>query len=424
MPNLTITEEVAREVPLAPIPGHALVVYKQVDEGRSFFHELSPEQQFKEEKTAWWKRFISNPPSYVAFAINLNEDLNLKFSRRVLLQDHVSSFDLLFKLKYSVTNPRRVADRLTADPLNNLQNGIVDIVTEVVSNREWDSIRNSFNVVAEDTIALTKSGCDKLAAHWGFEIRTLRLERQLLEGDIKPAKTQREKVLEIETLRAEAEAAKERDSIEHAEALHKGDLQAKRKEKELENEGRLRRQQLRGEIERIDEEDLVGDHDLMRKIKKGGADALIQSLTVIADAMDNPRQLLDAIDMLKGISMRPSLGSGANAPELKALRAAPADMNAPNSEGSPLFKVGDLLYRTFQAVGNAPRYSPEEKTRLASALLHLTAEAMLGDSASEESVKQYHEKLVEVVGHLAYFTSSDLELFIKQNYSSLKEKLK
>lgn len=424
MPNLTITEEVAREVPLAPIPGHALVVYKQVDEGRTFFHELSPEQQFKEEKTAWWKRFISDPPSYVAFAINLNEDLNLKFSRRVPLRDHVSSFDLIFKLKYRVSNPRRVADRLTADPLNNVQNGIVDIVTEVVSNREWDSIRNSFNVVAEDTIALTKSGCDKLAAHWGFEIRTLKLESQLLEGDLKPAKTQKEKLLEIETLRAEAEAAKERESIEHTGALHKGDLEAKRKEKELEHASRLRRQQLRDQIDRIDEEDLVGDHDLMRKIKQGGADALIQSLTGIAETMDNPRQLLDAIDMLKGISMRPSLGSGGNAPELKALGAAPANINALNSEAGPLYRVGDLLYRTFQVVGNAPHCGADEKTRLVSALLHLTAESMLAESSSDERLKQYHANLTEVVGHLPYFTSSDLEVFIRQNYSSLTEKLR
>lgn len=424
MPNLTITEEVAREAPLAPIPGQALVVYKRVDEGRTFFAELNPEQQFKEEKTKWWQRFISDPPSYVAFAVNLNDNLSIKFSRRVPLQDHVSSFDLIFKLKYRVASPRRVADRLAEDPLNKLQTEIVDIITEVVSNCEWDSIVNSFNLVAEEAFASTKSNCDRQAAHWGFEILALKLESQLLETDIVPAKTKKEKLLEIETRRAEAEAAKERETIEHGEALHKGDLEAKRKERELENEGRLRRLQLRDQIERIDDEDLVGDHDLMRKIKKGGADALIQSLTVIADGMDNPRQLLDAIEMLKGISMRPSLGSGAIAPELKVLGAAPADMEAQNSQGGPLYKVGDLLYRTFQVVGNAPHCAPEEKTQLVSALLHLTAESMLGEAASEERLKQYQEKLTAVVGRLPYFTSSDLELFIKRNYSSLKDKLR
>jgi hypothetical protein len=453
MSNLTISENLVREVPLAPIPGHALVVYKRINGGRTFQAELSPEEQFKEEKTSWWKRYLSDPPSYTAYAVNLNEQLKLKFSRRILLQNQIDGFDLIFRLKYRISSPRKVVERISEDPLSNLQNEIIDIVADVFSNAEWDAIRDRFNPIADDALAITRDEIDALAAHWGFTIETLKLERQLPEPELQIGLIKKEKTGEVERHRIEAEAEKKRREIEHQKALHQAGLDHEgtlynvgleqkrqevqhghtlrqekldyeRKQKELEYQNSLHGQELENRLAKMLQENLLSDNDLMRKIRTGGADAAVEALKNIAGETTSPRQLEEALNVLQRLALKQPSGGArmADMQVLGAMKAPAALLSAQNGELGVLPKVAELLMITFQVVEGVS-YTAAEKTRLLSALMHLAAEAMLGEEADEEKLKVHQKNLEDVVTKFS-FLPEDLEHFLRDNYRGLRERLK
>ncbi len=452
--NQTIIENLVREVSLAPMPGHALVVYKLVDGGRVFMAELSPEQQFKEEKTRWWNRFLSNPPSYTAYAVNLNEQLKRKFSHRVLLRNQLYGFDLIFRLRYRIASPRRVVERLSEDPLKQLQNEIVDQINEIVSNEEWDSIKNRFNLLAEDALAHTKKEIDKQAEYWGFAVESIKLEHQLLETDIQTDIDERDKAREIERRKIEADAERrrreieqqnaihqadlehqtalhqaglgeQRDEVEHQHAVQQAQLEFQRKELELKHQDSLQAQDLANQIARMLHQNMVRDNNLMTQIRTGGADAAVEALKNIAGETNSPRQLEEALNVLQRLAFKQPSASNAPLGDLQSIGASPSAaglLSAQNEESDKLTKVADLLYRTFQVVREV-NYSTAEQARLLSALLHLAAEAMLGAETDDGKIKEYQEKLKEVVEKFS-FLPPELERFMRENYRSLKERLK
>lgn len=454
MSNLTISENLVREVPLAPIAGHALVVYKRVNGIRTFLAELNPEQQFREERTSWWKRFILDPPSYTAYAVNLNDHLGLRFSRRVLLQNQVDDFDLIFRLRYHVSAPRKVVDRLSEDPLLNLQKEIIEVVTDVVSNEEWEAIRDRFNLVADNALTHTCDEISDLAGRWGFAIDVLKLERQLPEGVLQPGLTRKEKELEIERHRLEVEAEKKRLNIanqktiyqatlEHESTVHKDGLEAKRqevqhgytllhdereyerKQRELNYQDSLLRQDEKNRIERLVLETVLNDNELMQRIKAGGAEAAVEVFKNIAGETSSPRQLEEVLSVLKRMKQLFGNEGIASTPDMQALgglNVPVALLSAQNGEAGSLPKVVQLLSNTFKVVGEI-NYTATEKTRLFSALTHLTAEAMLGEEADDEKLKAYQEHLKNEVARLS-FVPRALEDFIQDNYRGLKERLK
>lgn len=412
MPNLTQTEKVAREVSLDPIPGHALVIYQRLGEGKVYFTELSPEQQFKEEKTTWWKRFTSNPPSYIAYAVNLNKHLAWKFTRRVQLQNQINAFDLSVTFEYHVSLPRRVAERYEDDPLGLLENEIFRLVNEVVATKEWGAIRNRFAVAARETIDCTKEAIDERAENLGFRVERLLLESQLLEKDV-----------HIEILREEAWAQQEAEKIQHQSKEHQAQLEHKRKIEDQRRQDAERTQEVDLAINRSDKENWLRDDERMNKLKDGGVEAGIKAMYGVGDEIKTPRQFKEVIDMVQGVSARrrePSPGGFAD----RALGGAAARGYLPErtGENGGLPKVVDLLYRTHCVI-EALDCPASEKNRLLSALFHLAAEAMMGDEADEAKIKDYNERVKDAVVGLSH-CPQDLERFLIDNFRSLKDRLK
>jgi hypothetical protein len=413
MPNLTQTEKVAREVPLDPIPGHSLVIYQRLGEGKVYFTELSPEQQFKEEKTTWWKRFTSNPPSYIAYAVNLNKHLAWKFTRRVqLLQNQTKSFDLIVTFEYHVSLPRRVAERYEDDPLGLLENEIFRLVNEVIATKDWDAIRNRFAVAARETIDCTKDAIDERAENLGFQVERLILENQLLEKDV-----------HIEILREEAWVQQEANKIQHQSKEHEAQLEHNRKIEAQKRQNTERTQELDLTINRSDRENWVRDDERMNKLKDGGVEAGIKAMYGVGDEIKTPRQFKEVIDMVQGVSARRREQTPGGFAD-RALGGAAQQGYLPErtGENSGLPKVIDLLYRTHCVV-EALDCPASEKNRLLSALFHLTAEALMGDEADEAKIKDYNERIKDAFVGLSH-SPQDLERFLLDNFRSLKDRLK
>lgn len=427
MSNLTIDERIVREVPLAPLPGHVLVVYKRSEDGgKTFSTELDPEEQFREEKTGWWKRLIADPPSYTAYAVNVNSHLQLNFSRRMLHQNGVNSCDILFNLEYSISAPRVIVTLLEDDPIEKVQGRVADLALEVISRHEWRLIKKQFDRVADEAIDHVNSKLNGWAADFGIKVHQVKLERQLLEGDVDVDKFAVEKEKETEKLREEKKAAQQRLILEHENTTLQSKLEYQRKENQLKADDQLRTQDLEYRIKRMPHENTVAQNERMGKVWNGAADAAVDAVKNIAGEMTSVRQLEDALRVLHPFSQKRVGGGDAGVPsQFRGLRAAPEGVEDMYSEGETetLSKVAGLLFRTFDAVRNA-EYSAVEKVQLASALLHLIAEAMLGDETNDRRLQEYHEKLETVVARLTCFTSSDLERFVIENYSNLKDKLR
>jgi hypothetical protein len=425
MPNLTIDERIVREVPLAPLPGHALVVYKRIEEGKAFVAELNPEEQFREQKTSWWKRLIADPPSYTAYAVNIDKHLRLNFSRRILHQNQVNSCDIIFNLEYAITGPRVIVTRLENDPLAKVQSKVVDLALEVISRHEWRLIKNQFDLVATEAVDHMTSHLTNWAADFGIKVHQVKLGRQLLDRDVKVEKYADEKRIDIGKLEVDKDAEKKRRILEHESGKLQAALDRETKELQLRNDDDLRKQELDYRLGRMKEENAVANNELMRKIRSGGADSAVRALDTIAGEMNSVRQLEEALLVLQRLSMKQVGGEVGPTPQFKELGVGVATAEDVSSGGDvdTLSKVAALLVRTFHAVRDV-KYSAVEKTQLVSALLHLTAEAMLGDETSDRRLQEYHDKLKNVVERLSYFTSSELERFVIDNYSFLREKLR
>jgi hypothetical protein len=441
MSNLTQSKKVAREVSLDPIPGHTLVVYKRSGgSGKSFFIELNPEQQFTEEKKNWWQRFTSDPPSYIAYAVNRNEALKLVISR-LLLTSHGRACDLIISVEYHVSAPRRVADRYDDDPLTLLEEAIFDSLKDGLANSDWDDIKRRFATVAEDALINGRAKIDRRADNLGFAIESIKLERQLHQKDLKELEAEdlREQMqVEQEKQRIEHEAAMHRNNLEHVREVNKveqeGYLQHKKVEQEgalqfkkLEQEGALQDKTLEQQASRLAIQNTLDAYEQRKRLNDGVVDSSVKALDITAGNIDSIAQLEAGHRafgrMARGIGGVDGSGGGSGASGVAGIGEAPrygALTEGTGASGS-LPKVVDLLTRTLHAIEDAGLASTD-KNRLLSVLLHLTAESLLGREADAARLEGYETSLQDVTAELGYYPP-ELERFIRDNYRALKERL-
>jgi hypothetical protein len=426
MSNLTQTKKVAREVSLDPIPGHTLVIYKRQGTGQTFFIELNPEQQFTEEKKNWWRRFTSDPPSYIAYAVNRNESLKQVITR-ILLTSQGRAFDLIITIEYHVAAPRRVADRYEDDPLALLEEAIIDSLKEPIANSDWDDIKRRFAAVAENALLVARPKIDRRAGDLGFAIESISLERQLHQKDLKE--------LEAEELREQLEVEQEKERLRHKADLLRADLEHEREVKKLGQEGtlQLKKLELDGvfedrkleqQVNQIGKKNAVDSNARRNRFQDGVLESSLKAIDGTASEINSIPQLEAghrAFErMARGVS-RDSNSETAGARDLVE-GARYGFLTEGSGDASSLPKVVDLMKRTLQAVEEAG-LGAEDKNHLLSVLLHLVAESMLGDEADDSQIGSFQSRLQEVVIELTHYPP-ELERFIRDNYRSLKERLK
>lgn len=417
MSNLTQTKKVAREVSLDPIPGHTLVVYKRSgDRGKSFFIELNPEQQFTEERKGWWRRFTSDPPSYIAYAVNRNESLKLIISR-LLLTSQGRAFDLIITVEYHVEAPRRVADRYDDDPLALLEEDIFDSLKDVLANSEWDDIKYRFAAVAEEALIGSRGKIDRRAANLGFAIESVKMERQLQQKDLRE--------LEAEELREHMRVEQEKQRIEHEAAIQRANLEHVREVKKLEQQGYLQEKTLEQQASRIEIKRKLDNYERTKRLHDGIVDHSITGIGRAAEEINSFRQIEDGYRTFKRMAQETGAGdggggAGSGSQGGEGLRYGFLMEGAGDSGSLP--KVIDLLTRTLRAVEEVG-LTPADKNHLLSALLHIAAESMLGTDCDDAQIERYESRLQDVATELSHYPP-ELERFIRDNYRSLKERLK
>lgn len=439
MENLTKQQRVVKmAADLGPVPGHDLVIFRQVGEGRGFEKVLSQEAIAAGEKfkPGWIGR-----SSFFAYAVNMDPNLRLEFSQKLAHKNGIHSFVLHFSIEYCVINSRSIAERIDSDPVKRLQDEIDKLIGRHVAGMEWNRIESHFDEVGDQILkaegtsgggfSVIRERIFKLAADLGIEVKSIELRRTLLEED-----------LELGHIRKKDAVEREKHEIEHEAAGHKKSLE--QKTQDLESE-RARKIAMAEQLykKQIRELELQSDDDLMEleqdvelrkqihgnkmhdmKLEREFREKMLQSTEV---AMRNLAENIDSAESFAraGEAVQRTFSSIVKGPQGNT----GANML---SSGTPTVVAGLLPERSggishilMEALNQVDRLTCQldDKKRVFSAILHLLAELTLGADANDGTIDLHGEKLKELSIDLKQFMSPDQFDFLHSllSYDRIKE---
>jgi hypothetical protein len=353
----TLTEDkglVRRLNGVAPIPGHYLVVFKRVKEGRRLHGWYEPGMPFK-------KPLLESIDSFIAYAVPADGNLRHPFQRSYKSHDLVHSYTLSFTLDYRVADPGTLVEKLDLDPLKRLEDEVHLLLVQKNKTLDWSAVEEEEddleNVLFHDGMAHRESAPNhellrRFAATQGFEVKRVVVTRDLPPGEIgvKSKKVETERNLVV--------------------------LELEHKEKSLSQ---------RLELERQGEENSFGRQE---KVQDGFADSIVQVTGQVAGqihTMDDAQRVLGKMSTMQHTMLNPAVGGTV------ALSAGTAGMLLPTAPetGSPL-QV--LLSEVLEKLGHVT-CSAEAHHQLLSDVLHVIAEAVRGPEAQEDILNQYAENI-------------------------------
>src|SRR5437764_4270709 len=105
MENLTFVHKIVKLHTIDPLEGHTVVVIEKIGEaGEEFRFEIEPGQRVP--KTAAdlfrWLRGGRGRDRYFAYAVTNNQELRLKYTAPVKMDDQAHTFTLIVNLGYAV----------------------------------------------------------------------------------------------------------------------------------------------------------------------------------------------------------------------------------------------------------------------------------------------------------------------------------
>lgn len=387
MTNLTFERVVKLAPDLNPVVGHDLVIFEKIGAGKKLVTIVKADELYQENK---WRRLIarlSGGPSFVAYAVNMDENLVLEFTRRIQPDGNSKTrpFDLEFKVRYQVSSSETLVRRLLAttdkDPLTRLQNGICEAVSDLLANTSWRMILERFDEVRGDVVQEALGIVEDLSAHLGLSVKHLNLSRRVLE-----------------------------DVNKQARDLDLIDWENERETKKLESEISLGEKRRKLEFARAGKQILDGAVVAINK----GLDGIGEDAKTADDLIQSARKLMAFISNPAG-----------EAPGFTAL--ATADRRAISGYvADSAGRLKDVLNSTVDCV-NQIDCAPDQQRALFSAILHIVAELITGDGAAIEKAVPFGERLKDTISELRLggLPEEQFErLFKFLNYAAIQELLR
>ena len=351
----TLTEDkglVRRLGGAAPTPGHYLVVFKRVKEGRRLHGWYAPGAPFR-------KPFLESIDSFVAFAVPADDNLRHPFIRSYKSHDLVHSFTLSFTLDYRVSDPGTLVEKLDLDPLKRLEDEVHLLLVQKNKTLDWSDVEEEendlANILFQESMPRTGESTPnhellrRFAATQGFEVKRVVVTRDLPQREIGA------RIKEADTKRNLAVLA-----LDHQEKSLSQRLALERKG---EGTSFARRE----------------------KIQDGFADSIVKVTGQVAGqihTIDDAQRAMGKISTMQQTMLGPAGG-------VAALNTGAPLLPAASEAGSPLQA---LLSEVFEKLGHLP-CSVEDQHQLLSEILHMIAEAVRGPEAQEEILNQYAEAI-------------------------------
>jgi hypothetical protein len=379
----TLTEEkglVRRLSGVAPCPGHYLVVFKRVKEGRKLYSWVRPGEPFK-------KSVFESMESFIAYAVPADDNLRHRFERSYKSHDLVHAFTLWFTLDYRVADPGTVIEKLDLDPLKRLEDEVDLLLVQKNKELDWSSVEREqidlgdvlFHTATadRDEVASSHEKLRRFAATQGFEVKRVVVTRDL------PAE-------EVRAYRKEVETARNLRVLT------------------LEHEERSLAKTLK-----IQRDGQQNSFDRRERIADGVTNNIVRAIDQATDQIRSLDDIQRAVGKV-GAIQNAMLGVAAGGPVL----AVPAGAALPSAAGLTLLSAGPtgalpaaeasspleaVLSSVLSTLGTVA-CSAEDRRLLLSTVLHAIAEAVRGPEAHDETHKQYtaaiagmSEKLVRVL---------------------------
>jgi hypothetical protein len=175
--NLTLVQQVAKEhTGLDALPGYVLVVFERREQGSAVFSRLVNSGESFSSRFKIPFRDLSQ--KYFAIAVN-DSVLSCVFEHPIVLEDGSGEFSIKFHLTYRVADPRKVAELLEHDPLQQLRDEVVRVIGRNCAKRKAEMFRDRFRDLERIVIDSESVRLRPYAAELGFRIISIDLDKPL-----------------------------------------------------------------------------------------------------------------------------------------------------------------------------------------------------------------------------------------------------
>lgn len=341
----------------SPHPGHAIVIFKRIGGGMMFRRVVMRSKTFR------WG-LLGSGTRYAAYGVSLDPNLQIQFASRVDLEDLIHSINVDFRVGYEVSSPQIVVERLESDPLGRLQDHIQEVIGRELASNSWQRIIDDFDSVRREVLNARGHAMNevrRLAEDMGIRIKAVNLVIHLLEADADVLRTPEKEQYRTAALKAELER-----SVVQA--------QFKRWQGLLDD--------LSTAISAVNSKIVTqaGDpEELSRKV---------QSLSNLYEQFHRT--------LIEGPAQSGRLGEGHRA------------FNPLNSASTAKSNTQIMLFEAIDVV-NLSACTSSEKDGLLSAVLHIFGEALLGELANQQKLREYSKTFVETISAVRVMTPKEVE---------------
>jgi len=237
--NLTLGQQVAKEhTGLDALPGYVLVVFERREQGSAVFFRLVKSGESFSSRFKIPFRDLSQ--KYFAIAVN-DSVLSYAFEHLIVTEDGSEEFTIKFHLTYRVADPRKVAELLEHDPLQQLRDEVVRVIARNCAKRKAEMFRDRFRDLERIVINSESVRLRPYAAELGFRIISIDLDKPLPDyrgqiTDVRHRAEAKKGHYEIEPVvnRLKQQASRTGKHELHQEDLnHKDDIQPRELEQQI-----------------------------------------------------------------------------------------------------------------------------------------------------------------------------------------------
>lgn len=387
MATLTEERQVAWRIQgTGPDPAHSLVIFKKVKQGRVLHEILNPGQVFK-------RPLFASSEDFEAFAVSADGNLRHEFSRKYQARVQIWTFTLHFKLQFRVGDIGKLALSLSGrDPLERLQEEVASVLSTTARGFSWEEMKregDDFGVRLREAESADGQGEFKtnlqclreFAGDLGLDLRQLEVSRSLTEPDLADEKRLRDNDRRAVIARSDQGLALVQEDLNH-------DLQLRKDRHGIERRTAMEEasQALRG-MERL--------RSILDAFAQGGVQAIGVATGEIRSFPDMQRALGEIYQIQGHLAALAGGGGSTLSPGLngKALEGtAPAvPLQIAARPGSPLEAAVLESFRHLRVLDG----NPQDQRPILSAVLHLLAEAGMGEDADEEFLRMSRDHLNE-----------------------------
>ncbi len=414
MENLTLSMKVAKPHTIDPLEGHTVVIFEQVgDAGEEFRFEIEPGQTLPKTKRTLFEMLRGRkPPNYFAYAVTGMPELRWTFTTDVVLDIQAHQFTLLVTLAYSVSEPRLLVTRRNDDPIRQVRDHIAGLLTRHFAQRTWSEIRHDFRIVEREAIVATVELVRQFASFFGLRVHELALSHRLRDKDFGD-------ILELEAVQRAKERAELVGGVARVQLAQtaqtetlKTNFEHERARQDRENEQELAIMDRDHVIDRRSRDRLVGTYQHDDAVRKAITDATVIAVGNVGHGIQNPDDLLRALNTFGGAAGRTAIGEGSSPP--RGLLGEGGD-----GQSGVAIVIAEALVET-ERMG----FDRAQKQRLQSAILHIVAEMLL-DGDGDGIVIATHAARIDDFRHEPKLTMQHAD-YLKQfvKYETLRETLR